>query len=203
MQAIPLHDGLTRAAADAALADAVPAAPVRAFLLQNLRLGTPPVWRIGLDEIAAALADVEGWDGPTARPRPKRPIPAARCSSPARPPTTSARDDRPIDPRAVPRRPLRDREARRALAARRQSGRLPRRGGGIPQRPADPMRHRPTSPVPLQSSAHPRSPRRSTRASSACRRTGGAPSAPACWPRSRSAVPTSLPSSRCCPGWMP
>ena len=23
----------------------------------------PPAWRIGLDEIAAALADIEGWDG--------------------------------------------------------------------------------------------------------------------------------------------
>ncbi len=64
MLAIPLHDGLTRAEADAALADAVPDAAVRAFLLQSLRLGTPPVWRIGLDEIAAALADLEGWDGP-------------------------------------------------------------------------------------------------------------------------------------------
>jgi esterase len=65
MQAIKLHDDLTRAAADVALADAVPAAQVRAFLLQNLRLGTPPTWRIGLQEIAAALADLEGWDGPT------------------------------------------------------------------------------------------------------------------------------------------
>jgi pimeloyl-ACP methyl ester carboxylesterase len=37
---------------------------VRAFLLQNLRLGTPPAWRIGLAEIDAAMADIEGWDGP-------------------------------------------------------------------------------------------------------------------------------------------
>jgi len=70
MQAIPLHDGLTRAAADTALAAAVPSAAVRAFLLQNLRLGMPPIWRIGLDEIAAALADLEGWDGPTAATAP-------------------------------------------------------------------------------------------------------------------------------------
>ena len=70
MQEIPLHDGLTRAAADTALAAAVPAAEVRAFLLQNLRLGTPPTWRIGLQEIAAALADLEGWDGPTAATAP-------------------------------------------------------------------------------------------------------------------------------------
>jgi pimeloyl-ACP methyl ester carboxylesterase len=64
MLAVPLHDGLTRAEADAALVDAVPEASVRAFLLQNLRLGTPPVWRIGLDQIAAAMADIEGWVGP-------------------------------------------------------------------------------------------------------------------------------------------
>ncbi len=64
LQAVPLHDGLTRAEADAALREAVPAAPVRAFLLQNLLLGTPPVWRIGLDEIEAAMAEVEGWDAP-------------------------------------------------------------------------------------------------------------------------------------------
>jgi esterase len=65
MRSVPLHDGLTRAEADAALIGAVPDASVRAFLLQNLRLGMPPVWRIGLDEIAAALSDLEGWDGPS------------------------------------------------------------------------------------------------------------------------------------------
>lgn len=62
MRAIPLQDGLTRAAADQALAGAVPEASVRAFLLQNLRLGAPPAWRIGLAEIDAAMADIEGWD---------------------------------------------------------------------------------------------------------------------------------------------
>jgi pimeloyl-ACP methyl ester carboxylesterase len=64
MTAVPLHDGLTRGEADAALADAVPDASLRAFLLQNLRFGSPPEWRIGLQEIAAALPDLEGWDGP-------------------------------------------------------------------------------------------------------------------------------------------
>ncbi len=63
MRAIPLQNELTRAAADAALAGAVPEASVRAFLLQNLRLGAPPIWRIGLAEIDAAMADIEGWDG--------------------------------------------------------------------------------------------------------------------------------------------
>jgi pimeloyl-ACP methyl ester carboxylesterase len=64
MLALPLHPGLTRAAADAALAPAVPDPAVRGFLLQNLRLGPAPGWRIGLREIAAGLPDIEGWDAP-------------------------------------------------------------------------------------------------------------------------------------------
>lgn len=64
MAALPLTPGLTRAAADAALAPAVPDASVRGFLLQNLRLGAAPAWRIGLAEIAAGLADIEGWESP-------------------------------------------------------------------------------------------------------------------------------------------
>lgn len=65
MAAVSLHDGLTRAEADATLASAVEDAAVRAFLLQNLRFGSPPEWRIGLNEIAGALTELEGWDGPT------------------------------------------------------------------------------------------------------------------------------------------
>jgi pimeloyl-ACP methyl ester carboxylesterase len=61
MRAISLDAHLTRAAADAALASAVPDAAMRGFLLQNLRFGAHPSWRIGLDEIAAAMPDVEGW----------------------------------------------------------------------------------------------------------------------------------------------
>lgn len=64
MLALPLAPGLTRAAADAALSPAVPDAAVRGFLLQNLRLGPAPAWRIGLREIAAGLPDIEGWDAP-------------------------------------------------------------------------------------------------------------------------------------------
>lgn len=64
MQAIPLTASLTRAAAEAALADAVPDPGVRAFLVQNLRFGAAPRWRIGLDEIAAAIPDLEGWETP-------------------------------------------------------------------------------------------------------------------------------------------
>ena len=69
MQAIPLTQALTRQQADAGLADAVPRPDVRAFLLQNLRLGASPHWRIGLREIAAAIPDLEGWvDLPSAYP---------------------------------------------------------------------------------------------------------------------------------------
>ncbi len=67
MAAIPLHPGLTRAQADAALADA--AAPgVRAFLLQNLRFGAVPNWRIDLPAITAALPGLEDWSEPAAAP---------------------------------------------------------------------------------------------------------------------------------------
>jgi pimeloyl-ACP methyl ester carboxylesterase len=61
MRAIPLHAGLTRAEAEAALTGAVPVPAVRTFLLQNLQFGPQPRWRIGLDEIAAAIPDLEGW----------------------------------------------------------------------------------------------------------------------------------------------
>lgn len=64
LRAIPLHPGLTRAEAEAALTGAVPLAPVRAFLIQNLQFGPSPRWRIGLEEIAAAIPDLEGWRTP-------------------------------------------------------------------------------------------------------------------------------------------
>jgi len=64
MLAVRLTPGLTRAAADAALADAVPDAGIRAFLLQNLVPGAHPAWRIGLKEIAAAMPAIEGWETP-------------------------------------------------------------------------------------------------------------------------------------------
>jgi pimeloyl-ACP methyl ester carboxylesterase len=64
MQAIELHPGLARHEADAALAKVVEAPPMRAFLLNNLVLGDAPRWRIGLDEIAAAMPDLLRWDDP-------------------------------------------------------------------------------------------------------------------------------------------
>jgi esterase len=61
MQAIKLTPGLTRREADAALAETVSDESLRPFLLQSLRFGAEPSWRIGLDEIAAAIPDLEGW----------------------------------------------------------------------------------------------------------------------------------------------
>ncbi|MGA9868812.1 MAG: alpha/beta fold hydrolase [Acetobacteraceae bacterium] len=70
MAAVPLAFGLTRAEADAALAPVVAEASVRGFLLQNLRLGAEPAWRIGLPEIKAGLAEIEGWAAPPGRTYP-------------------------------------------------------------------------------------------------------------------------------------
>ena len=63
MRAVPLRPGLGRREADAALlAEGVQDPATRAFLLQNLRFeGEAPAWRCGLDEIAAAMADIEGF----------------------------------------------------------------------------------------------------------------------------------------------
>lgn len=61
LRAVPLTPGLTRARLADALADTVPDPAVRQFLAQNLVPGTPPVWRLGLAEIAEAIADLEGW----------------------------------------------------------------------------------------------------------------------------------------------
>ena len=74
LQAVPLHPGLTRQEADQALRTAVPEAPIRSFLLQNLRFETaPPSWRIGLPEIAAAMPEIEDFAPP----------PGARFEGPA------------------------------------------------------------------------------------------------------------------------
>lgn len=61
MQAIPLTPALTRREADAVLAQTVEDETLRPFLLQSLRFGPDPGWRIGLSEIAAAIPDLEGW----------------------------------------------------------------------------------------------------------------------------------------------
>jgi pimeloyl-ACP methyl ester carboxylesterase len=69
MAALPLTPDLTRAAADAALAAVAPPA-VRALLLQNLRLGARPHWRIALPEITAALPALLDWPAIDATPYP-------------------------------------------------------------------------------------------------------------------------------------
>jgi pimeloyl-ACP methyl ester carboxylesterase len=61
MAAIELRPGLTRVAADRMLAATIAAPAIRAFLLQNLRFGAEPGWRINLDAIAAGLPAIEGW----------------------------------------------------------------------------------------------------------------------------------------------
>lgn len=79
MQALPLVPALTRRDADAALVPAVPSPDVRGFLLQNLRFGAAPTWRIGLREIAAAVQDLEGWVAlPGAYPEPTLFVTGAR-----------------------------------------------------------------------------------------------------------------------------
>jgi esterase len=66
MQAVPMHAALTRQEADQALRFTVPEAPIRSFLLQNLRFETaPPSWRIGLAEIAAAMPEIEDFAPPS------------------------------------------------------------------------------------------------------------------------------------------
>lgn len=64
MASIAPTPGMTRAAADVALAAAVPDGRVRGFLLQNFVPGAAPHWRIALDAIAAALPDLVGWPAP-------------------------------------------------------------------------------------------------------------------------------------------
>ncbi|WP_431284608.1 alpha/beta fold hydrolase [Humitalea sp. 24SJ18S-53] len=71
MQGLALDPGLTRRAADAALAQTVPEAGIRAFLLQSLRFeGAVPHWRLGLVELAAGMPAIEAappggrFDGP-------------------------------------------------------------------------------------------------------------------------------------------
>ena len=70
LRALPLTPGLTRAEANAALVEAAPDPAIRAFLLQNLRFGPTPTWRIGLDEIANGLPMIETWDATGAYPGP-------------------------------------------------------------------------------------------------------------------------------------
>jgi pimeloyl-ACP methyl ester carboxylesterase len=61
MAGLALRPGLTRAESDRALAPSVAEPDIRGFLLQNLRFGAAPAWRIGLREITDALPVLEDW----------------------------------------------------------------------------------------------------------------------------------------------
>jgi pimeloyl-ACP methyl ester carboxylesterase len=61
MASVPLEPGLTRIAADRVLAGTVDSPAIRAFLLQNLRFGDTPGWRLNLPVITASLNVLEDW----------------------------------------------------------------------------------------------------------------------------------------------
>lgn len=61
MRGMDLSAVARRADADALLADVVPDAGVRAFLLQNLELNDAPRWRINLDGLAAGMDEMGGF----------------------------------------------------------------------------------------------------------------------------------------------
>ncbi len=73
MRGLDLGGISTRAQADARLAQQVDDPSLRAFFLQSLDLkATPPVWRLNLDVLEAAMPQIIGWpdtqgcfDGPT------------------------------------------------------------------------------------------------------------------------------------------
>lgn len=69
MLAMPLTPELTRHEADQRLAAVVPAAAMRAFLLNNLILGQNPHWRLGLGQLGRAMPQMLGWpELPGAKP---------------------------------------------------------------------------------------------------------------------------------------
>ncbi len=64
MQELDVSGVTRRSDADAALAETVPNAGTRAFLLQSLDLkAQPPEWRLNLDVLAAEMPKVLGWPG--------------------------------------------------------------------------------------------------------------------------------------------
>jgi pimeloyl-ACP methyl ester carboxylesterase len=75
MRAIDPRRLARRAEADALLAERIPEAPIRSFLLQNLVAGPEGLgWRLNLDALAAGMAEISGfpalppaarYDGPT------------------------------------------------------------------------------------------------------------------------------------------
>ena len=64
MKTIPLDNRINRKRANEMLADAIPDAALRVFLLSNLMLGENPHWRFGLDEIGGAMDTLLDWKLP-------------------------------------------------------------------------------------------------------------------------------------------
>lgn len=68
MRAVPLERVRTRAEADAALAERIGDAALRAFFLQSLDLkADPPRWRLNLDVLEAEMPKIVGWPEPAGR----------------------------------------------------------------------------------------------------------------------------------------
>jgi esterase len=62
MRTLPLDKMASRVQADTGLADAVPDAATRAFLLQSLDLrATPPRWRLNLNVLERMMDQITGW----------------------------------------------------------------------------------------------------------------------------------------------
>ena len=62
MRAVDLGAIDRRSAADPMLADAIPEAPLRAFILQNLVIENGAArWRINIEAIDRAMGDLTGW----------------------------------------------------------------------------------------------------------------------------------------------
>jgi pimeloyl-ACP methyl ester carboxylesterase len=64
MKRIPLNNEVNRKQANEILANAIPDANLRIFLLSNLILGENPHWRFGLDEIGGAMHNLLDWQLP-------------------------------------------------------------------------------------------------------------------------------------------
>jgi esterase len=64
MQAIPLNNEVNRKAANERLAERIPDAALRVFLLSNLVLGEQSHWRFGLSEIGGAMKSLLRWTDP-------------------------------------------------------------------------------------------------------------------------------------------
>ncbi len=124
MRAVDLGRVRRRSDADPMLADAVPEPSLRAFLLQNLLVedGTAR-WRLNLEAIEREMPRLTGWPADWPQSRYRRPDADAAWRRVG----LCAGSEQEADRRAVPRRQDRGDRGCRALAARREAGRVRRR----------------------------------------------------------------------------